>query len=829
MASSSEEDKVEYIHHGLLRPSTQSDEDNKSQDSNLLFMSEPSMSEAGDDSIEHRTRFLSPFSGDDEEEEEDYGLPPPPPPPANHLHRYLATQSATSPGNTSLSSWESPHLNARRIQLHFSPETNLSNPNYSTYPPQRANYRVDPYGRFVMPTLLNPPGPQPPNLLQQQQSYLQHHQQHHQQQQQQQQQHLPNSATPGDTSHRSSINSSVSVVSDGQRHRLQEFLTDLRVDSQGQVQESTTPGDHTSLESGSQQDGALPDMNGILRRAVVPPNQRSYMASVDTQFTDNASISSRPGVPGDDTIVMTLSASEDEKESPASNNNNKRPPSDSEQQHSADDEKTADRPARTRIRTQRGEGGHRRQKSGEIGHRRQRSGDAAAATLLTGSTDWKGMSQDQIPFPEGNDDDDDDDLLPQAETQREKKDHDKYNNKLAALEGGFGSNTFQNNSNARHQSMNASQFSQFAIGTGGNVVPQGGPRYIRRRDGNKFRTSRGSYTEHEFAAMAAAHNHFATTSSPGSCSDQSGRKQQQQQQEPPERLGPLSQSMPSFQEQWSHSAKASQRKRPIRRSTPPLGASPPVLSPRSQFMASVQSQWTPPAPTLPAGDSPQMSHGSGRPRRAQSERVVNNGHHQWGQSSLSSLESSLTWLSQHQPPLIDTELNYRTGTTQREVSPLCSTRKEEPTGEQCTEQDESLQLETDSTSSSSAEKHANIKNLLDVMQGDMSHPTRVVRHALISSPFANFGKRAGKADRRRFMPQTSTFGQDDRVYPTYICPLCKTQQREFFTVSSAPHQFESASGYIALYFGIYVVAALYIFGLEVSRDSEKEGSQFYML
>jgi hypothetical protein len=166
---------------------------------------------------------------------------------------------------------------------------------------------------------------------------------------------------------------------------------------------------------------------------------------------------------------------------------------------------------------------------------------------------------------------------------------------------------------------------------------------------------------------------------------------------------------------------------------------------------------------------------------------------------------------------MNTELNYRPGTTQREVSPLHSTRNEQQAGEQCTEQDESLQLEIDTTSSSSVEKHANIKNLMDAMQGDMNHPTRVVRHSLISSPFANFGKSAGKADRRRFMPQTSTVGQDGRIYPTYICPLCKTEQREFFTVSSAPHQFESASGYIALYFGIYVVAALYIFGLEVSR------------
>jgi hypothetical protein len=66
--------------------------------------------------------------------------------------------------------------------------------------------------------------------------------------------------------------------------------------------------------------------------------------------------------------------------------------------HSADDEKTAAnaRP-RTRIKTK-----------PTLEHRRSRSGDGAAATLVTGGTDWKGMEQDKIPFPIGEGDDDDD-------------------------------------------------------------------------------------------------------------------------------------------------------------------------------------------------------------------------------------------------------------------------------------------------------------------------------------------------------------------------------------------------------------------------------------
>jgi hypothetical protein len=69
-----------------------------------------------------------------------------------------------------------------------------------------------------------------------------------------------------------------------------------------------------------------------------------------------------------------------------------------------------------------------------------------------------------------------------------------------------------------------------------------------------------------------------------------------------------------------------------------------------------------------------------------------------------------------------------------------------------------------------------------------------------------------KADRRNFLPES---GQDSHEkYQTFVCPICQTRQREFFTVSNAPRQFESASGYIAFYFGIYVIASLYIFGLQ---------------
>ena len=56
----------------------------------------------------------------------------------------------------------------------------------------------------------------------------------------------------------------------------------------------------------------------------------------------------------------------------------------------------------------------------------------------------------------------------------------------------------------------------------------------------------------------------------------------------------------------------------------------------------------------------------------------------------------------------------------------------------------------------------------------------------------------------------------NKFYPTFTCPRCKTVQREFFTVASAPKEFESPAGYLVSYFVIYMIMSLFIFGMEVS-------------
>jgi hypothetical protein len=50
--------------------------------------------------------------------------------------------------------------------------------------------------------------------------------------------------------------------------------------------------------------------------------------------------------------------------------------------------------------------------------------------------------------------------------------------------------------------------------------------------------------------------------------------------------------------------------------------------------------------------------------------------------------------------------------------------------------------------------------------------------------------------------------------PTYICPRCGSIQREFFTTANVAGRLEGPAGYLALFFSIYVMCSLFIFGLE---------------
>jgi len=112
---------------------------------------------------------------------------------------------------------------------------------------------------------------------------------------------------------------------------------------------------------------------------------------------------------------------------------------------------------------------------------------------------------------------------------------------------------------------------------------------------------------------------------------------------------------------------------------------------------------------------------------------------------------------------------------------------------------------SDHSSDSSIANERNIHHLHDAT----CHDTKVIRHHHLDHNNSKFG-------RRQFHPQTSSVqgNVNESKYPTFVCPNCGTRQRQFFTVSSAPKHNASAGMFITLGFAGYVVASLYIFGLQ---------------
>ena len=380
--------KEELLHPTLGRPPPAARQNQNDDDESNLFMSEPSVSEL-ESSSENRRRLQSP-AHDSPDFEYGYreqvnfaggGL--------NHQQqRLLHLGNATiSPGNTSLSSWDSPQLNSRQIQVSF----------YHDHPD--------------VPNL-QMPRPDAPNV-----------------------QTNRGTASPylnSDNEVNRSSNST-SSASTGQRERARKFVSDLRRSSQGQVQESSNTGNvDDSLESSWGEGGpSTSTPSERFAQVVRPPSTRSV-----PDGRPNSGDSTTQQNP-DDTVDMSLSISEDEDGDLRSFLDEA-----SQNQISADDEHTADeRPKRIKGTRQK-----------EPGHRRQRSGDEAAATMMTGSKDWKGMEQDKIPFPDQDDDDDD-----EAETLRKLPDERRRPRANIDAQQSYRTKESANGTSLRHKSQQVSQ------------------------------------------------------------------------------------------------------------------------------------------------------------------------------------------------------------------------------------------------------------------------------------------------------------------------------------------------------------------------------------
>lgn len=765
-------------------------------DSNNLFMSEPSVSEA-DELSDNHLRLLSPLGSftEDEDHREGIDFQPPPPPPAPRplTFHHLAP---TSPGNTSLSSWESPHWNQQqRIHVHFSPggDSFSQKADASVQSnPQNQYQRTSPYLSSTNPLLHLPTDPYLASGL------------------------IPPS-TDAKTPERSYVQSSnsTSPASEGQRRRLEAFLDDLRVNSQGQVQQ--TIGTNVSFGSSTYQ-GLFNQSEIIQDRPVTylqprkQAQQQSRSSVIETTLVENNSgdgKSTTNVAKTDESVFMFLS---DDSGDETKHTTEASRLLDSEEKASADDEKTTEKRASRTIRSARSHGaggGRGSHMVGGRGHCRQRSGDAAAATLSTGSKEWKGMEQDKIPLPPlpgGQDDDEDEDdeehlIKPtnsniRGKEQKETKPtNGTIRKKPRTIDGAMKLDS-QRNTNSTSSSgplisqakQESNDFAQFALGSAGT---EAGPS---QRKASWVRQRRESYRGRKLMAGLL------------DSEDSSSFASADQHPHGPRRIRHASLPASTFSGYFG---------------SPDLSQPPGLLD---DGKASLPIHWSPQSTHSPRDQNDDRAHwqtmtGSLRvgqklsayapirsnslefDTRSQNPRM--SGVTAWGHNSTGSVQSVFSWISDRNQNNLDPSALFPSS----EMSPLMGPgiNGYETNNRKKQQSEDSVLNPPELEPEGSATYRSNVDTIPSVQQGKISFP---------GSPFTDLRKRFAKSDRRRFLPSSGIDENDDEKYPTFVCPVCQTRQREFFTVSNAPRQFESASGYIAFYFGIYVIAALYIFGLQ---------------
>lgn len=76
------------------------------------------------------------------------------------------------------------------------------------------------------------------------------------------------------------------------------------------------------------------------------------------------------------------------------------------------------------------------------------------------------------------------------------------------------------------------------------------------------------------------------------------------------------------------------------------------------------------------------------------------------------------------------------------------------------------------------------------------------------------GTRRPQVNLRSMYAPAANISSDEAGQTWFTCPKCGTRQREFFGVYTARSSMDSPVGYLALYFLLYVVASLFIFGKE---------------
>lgn len=469
--------------------------------------------------------------------------------------------------------------------------------------------------------------------------------------------------------------------------------------------------------------------------------QRSSSDETDKIDNSLASIAQ-----GDETLIMTLSESdEDEVETKDTENT----PLDWEQKHSADDEQTSSLHRRRRWFSLIGKAAR--------GHRRTRSGDAAAASLMTGGSGWKGMQMDKLPIPpapEEHDDEDEDTIDHERPIDRKPFRARKGREITKAREGAPCVD--------KARIEDAANVDQREVRVGSDISGNNpaGKRWARQDQGRERKQSPREGLELQQSASVMTPDTFS-----------------------------------HFALQPRTSAEGQSR--------------------HGDFLPTID--YRPPSNLGEYVNFPETRHSSGGVLEYAVTGYGRGHGRRPSDTSISTRDSAFSWLSNSD------RLSSGVGVALYNTNRSGRKQGESPTSERSTN---NVDEDSGSYYSSDTEEDRDIMhNKMQYQAGSVrglqkaerllesrsfrGNAQNVMRPQKMS-PFANVGKAASKASLSSF---TIANGACEN-YPTFVCPKCKTVQREFFTVASAPSQFESPAGYLALYFGIYVIAALYIFGLE---------------
>lgn len=654
------------------------------------FMSEPSLSTDGDrtgaDDSCNRSYLLSPRDSSSEDSAQLLKASYPPPPPAQQ------PPWMSSPGNTSLSSRDSPYPQ-RKVQLQFTHDKR-----------SLLKFGSTPSG----PVLMARPNPIRLEKITGAEEF----------------------DSKKDASDQLAQSSrSTSSASLGQQQRVAEFLQDLKLQSIGKLE-----------------DAGLNDIDSI---PVAAADRREIDAVMRRQ-------EDLEDVAGDETIIFTLSDSDSEKEDEFD-------PLDWEHQHSADDEQTFERPRSVR-RLLAGSSKTAASKTAP-GHRRTRSGDDVAATLMTGSVDWKGMQEDNLHRPQSPDDDDE-----EHDEQKDAISPIRKTNSGAAL-------SRPRNKQARVPSTGepiSDVAPVFIIGVSGTGVPQ-----ASRKARKPPRQRRGMERVDPW-----------NTSIPGSGGDLSSPRSLSSPRVQP--FSAIGDAPPSH-----HRASLSEGSFPTMEQFGTL--SPQVVKStrgvdNARFMQHMHASFPGNNPSDSSHDSFQGRRSwTGDVPRAPLEFVERPDYgQQFSDSSFATMQSrgsQFSWVSS----------NRASGPIAMDPPPEQELIEEELAGVKAVH----FEGEVDDDGEFD-ERHISANQL----RNSFLDPDNM------GSTERLFEDRAFRGKAQNVLRPHHPRVEAPKSFPTFVCPQCGTIQRSFFTASTAPIQFEGPSSYLALYFALYVVASLYIFGLE---------------